>query len=83
MDDSGIWVVGVESRKDRGVRAAEAVDCLLRISDGAKIASCRRQGPEQRILSGIEVLEFVDGDPREAFSIVRGNSRVCVEQLYA
>ena len=79
--DLRVCVVVLEVEDVADLRAAEAIDRLVRIADDADVAVGRRKLAQQVVLHAVGVLELVDEDPREAFAILLGDGRVLLQQL--
>src|SRR4029077_19536727 len=73
-------VVGAEAEEDADVGAAEAVDRLVGIADGAEIGAGGSEDPEERGLERIDVLVLVDRDPGEAPAVALGAVGLRLEQ---
>src|ERR1017187_6539319 len=80
LDGGRAGEVGGEPGEDGGVRAAEAVDGLLRVADRGHGGAVAGDGPEQGVLHGVDVLVLVHADPRPAGAQAGGKGEVLAQQ---
>ena len=74
------WKISGELLKDARVGTSKSVDRLIRVADHAEVAVARYELFQQRVLTGVDVLELIDRNERPASLELGGELRMFGQQ---